>query len=918
MEHEDYLNCGEYEGKPKHPKEPEFTSFFEQKSSRYFFALLDADGKVLLKSEGYPQEAACENGIQSVKKNRTNREFYSVKKDTDGTFYLSLRAANYREIARSCNCKSEAEANELLPYAMGEKIRTSKSVVSESVRAEDDYLVCGEYRGHAGAGAEYPGLVKFTHRNGQHYFAWYDDNGTVLMRSEGYPTTAARDNGMASVAKNRDIEERFGIEKVRNFSYVVLKAGNRQEIARSCPYESEEAAKMIFPSRRRAPSVAPTPVAAPPPVPVAPPPVASVAAAAVIPPPPAFTDKEDDYLHCKEYKGHVGGVDGIARFKHSNGQQYFVWYDARGEVQLRSEGHPREEALQRELDLVLKYRGDRERYQMRQVGSFHYATLHTPSGEEIARSCPYATLEDVYAAFPVLAVRALVPPLPAHAPLTESSLRPLADKEDDYLHCKEYRGHGGAVNGIARFKHSNGLQYFVWYDSRNEVLLRSEGHPRTEELQRELDLVMKYRFDKDRYEIKQVGMFYYGVLRAPSGEEIGRSCPFSKLEDVYASFPLLAPVVQKDRDDDYLRCEDYEGHKWVNDKYPDMAMFTHSNGKHYFAVMQKNGRVLLRGEGQLTKDEVYRDMDLVKKFMNEKSRYEVKDFGGKYIYILRDDKGTEIARSCPLTDRAAFPLFAPAPAPSVAAPAAATVAAVAAAATFVKVAAPEVKATPPPPPPVKVAPPPPPKVSIPEPPPIPKAIPPEPVAAGGKFPWWMLAIPLVALAAWWLWPKGSVPTPTPPAVTEAPIATPEPLVVEPKREVLHWIFFDFNRADLRTASRVELDKMASILKEHPEMTGLLRAHTDWKGSDVYNIQLSQRRADAAKRYLVAQGIEGSRVATEISGEQDPIAKNEESGKDTEQGRQFNRRVELLVKGGDGKTLVVESLPPDVPTELKAK
>jgi outer membrane protein OmpA-like peptidoglycan-associated protein/uncharacterized protein YegP (UPF0339 family) len=838
MEQENYLQCSSYEGKAPHPTEPGFTAFQDAKTSQYFFALLDADGKVLLKSEGYPQESSRENGIQSVKKNRANREFYSIKKEHDGTYYVSLRAANHKEIARSCTCATEADARALLPYLTGEQVRT-RAVVSEPERAEDDYLVCGEYRGHKGVGTEYSGLVKFTHRNGQHYFAWYDDNGDVLMRSEGYPTTAARDNGMASVAKNREVEERYTIEKVRNFYFVVLKAGNHQEIARSCPCETEEAARKFFPSaRRNARNIAPSVTAA---TTV----VAATAAATTVaakPPTPTITTPPP---------------------------------------------------------------------------------VPTPS----------------VAPTPVMAAK---PAEPA-----------LVDKEDDYIHCKQYRGYTPDAEGFARFKHTNGLQYFVWYDSRGEVLLRSEGHPHEAELVREQELVRKYRFSKDRYEVKQVGMFQYVILRAPSGEEIGRSCPFSTLQDVYAAFPLLAPPAPvKDKDDDYLRCEEYEGHKWVHEDYPNMVMFTHANGKHYFAVMQKNGKVMLRGEGHLTKDEVYRDMDLVKRYMNDKARYELKELGTKFMYILRDDKGTEIARTCPLNDRADFALFAPPPKPAVTLPppapkievkapviaeppkvevkapvvaAAATVAAATVAAKSVTPPPVEVKA--PAPIEVKAPPPPTPKVTIPEPPPIPRVPMPEPVAveaSGGKFPWWAVALPLLALAAWWLWPKEvpnvSAPVPTPPVAEVKPEVKelPKPEIVEPKRETLRWILFDFDRSDLRAESKAELDKMAGLLKEYPGMTGLLRGHTDWKGSDAYNIALSQRRVGESKQYLIAQGIEASRIETEISGEQDPIAKNEIGGHDTEQGRQFNRRVELYVKGGNGKLITVESIPPEVPAELRAK
>jgi uncharacterized protein YegP (UPF0339 family) len=254
MTYEDYLSCSEYSGQAAHPSEANFSAFFHEASQRHFFALLDSTGEVLLKSEGYPQVAARENGIQSVLRNRTNRDFYSVKNE-DGKYYISLRAANYREIARSCSCGSEAEALALVDYATGEKVRAAAMVADAPASAEradnkvdDDYMICREYAGHPGVGEE--GLVKFTHSNGKHYFAWYDDGGDVMMRSEGYPTTAARDNGYASVLKNRDLQGRYAtVERMGRF-FTILKAGNHQEIARSCPYSSEAAALAIYPEAR--------------------------------------------------------------------------------------------------------------------------------------------------------------------------------------------------------------------------------------------------------------------------------------------------------------------------------------------------------------------------------------------------------------------------------------------------------------------------------------------------------------------------------------------------------------------------------------------------------------------------------------------------------------------------------------------
>ncbi len=258
MVNEDYLHCSAYEGHALHPTEAGFSAFTHAESKLHFFALLDADGETLLKSEGYPQEASRENGIQSVIKNRTNRDFYSVK-ELEGSYYLSLRAANYREIARTCRHKTEAEALALLPFVTGEQIR--KKVVTTPVatetttasaasdRREDDYLACHFYENQPDVNHD-DSMVKFTHSNGKNYFAWYDENNHLLMRSEGYPTTAARDNGYASVLKNRDLEERYGVEEKMGYYFAYLKAGNHQEIARACGQKTHEAAVAIFPSAR--------------------------------------------------------------------------------------------------------------------------------------------------------------------------------------------------------------------------------------------------------------------------------------------------------------------------------------------------------------------------------------------------------------------------------------------------------------------------------------------------------------------------------------------------------------------------------------------------------------------------------------------------------------------------------------------
>lgn len=130
------------------------------------------------------------------------------------------------------------------------------------------------------------------------------------------------------------------------------------------------------------------------------------------------------------------------------------------------------------------------------------------------------------------------------------------------------------------------------------------------------------------------------------------------------------------------------------------------------------------------------------------------------------------------------------------------------------------------------------------------------------------------------------------------------------------IFFDFDKSNLRLASKRQLNDLFSILKSNPGYTSKLRAHTDAKGSLSYNEALSNRRAKVALQYLVSRGIPTSHVLTETFGENEPIAKNAlNNGADTEIGRQFNRRVEIVILDSYGNILndMVERIK--VPNEL---
>lgn len=110
-----------------------------------------------------------------------------------------------------------------------------------------------------------------------------------------------------------------------------------------------------------------------------------------------------------------------------------------------------------------------------------------------------------------------------------------------------------------------------------------------------------------------------------------------------------------------------------------------------------------------------------------------------------------------------------------------------------------------------------------------------------------------------------------------------------KKIILRNIFFDFDRYTLRPESTAELDRLLALLKGMPRLKVEISGHTDSYGSAAYNAVLSENRAKAVVDYLVAHGIEKSRLTFAGYGFTQPIATNS-----TDEGRQLNRRTEFKI------------------------
>lgn len=135
---------------------------------------------------------------------------------------------------------------------------------------------------------------------------------------------------------------------------------------------------------------------------------------------------------------------------------------------------------------------------------------------------------------------------------------------------------------------------------------------------------------------------------------------------------------------------------------------------------------------------------------------------------------------------------------------------------------------------------------------------------------------------------------TPPAPLPAPVVVPPAVKVPEAVNKMTYsadTFFDFDKSFLKPAGKSKLNLLLAQVHHMRLDVVIVVGHTDSVGSDAYNEELSMRRSEAVRAYLVSNGVDGSRISTEGMGERQPVANNT-----TREGRALNRRVEIEVVG----------------------
>ncbi len=372
---DDYLPSKSYSG---HESGSDGFSSFTLEDQFYF--AYSENGTLRLRSQGYASEKSRDNGIESVKKNMVNKEMFKAVKQENGKWVLSLKAANHQEIAVSPEVGSEAEAMALMPGSKSSTAGVSSfaaaPLMSKSSSGggggkdegdkDDDYLAVKEYEGHSRS-AEHPNVAFFKHSNGQFYYAVYNKDGSVRLRSEGFTDMDKRDREFNATMRLLDDAQYYHVFEKYGKYFCVLKDEKGNEVGRSGAQGSKAMALGFVPLAGAAGKI-----------------VNVTEKRNVV-----KSSSKKEFLACKAYSGHAKhkAHSNISTFKGSDGMLYFTVLTSGGETMFRSAGYRTEAARESGIKTALRVLPKRDSFKVEKEGAEHVTVLRDELGNIIGKSC---------------------------------------------------------------------------------------------------------------------------------------------------------------------------------------------------------------------------------------------------------------------------------------------------------------------------------------------------------------------------------------------------------------------------------------------------------------------------------------------------------------------------------------------------
>ncbi|UBM58090.1 YegP family protein [Marinilongibacter aquaticus] len=257
----DYLPAEIYLENLSETDEDGFVRFQDETTALFYFALFKGDSQLIFRSEGYKTEKSRENGVKSVLKNFENDKRYKIIEE-EGHYFLVLKAGNHIEIARSVAYASEEEVDHLLGCVLGddytpleEETEETESEDFESHNGDflsgfmDDQQYLGRQRIHDFYGPT--GYVKFHHPNGQFYYAVYNPDDSLYLKSIAFEEEGERDSFFDRLNALIENEDYYDVEKFDGKYYAVITDDNDFVLGLSAGFDTFIDAFKITPTGRQ-------------------------------------------------------------------------------------------------------------------------------------------------------------------------------------------------------------------------------------------------------------------------------------------------------------------------------------------------------------------------------------------------------------------------------------------------------------------------------------------------------------------------------------------------------------------------------------------------------------------------------------------------------------------------------------------
>ncbi|AWV97765.1 hypothetical protein [Arcticibacterium luteifluviistationis] len=234
----DYLPCEGYLQNIEEVDTNGFIRFTDESSSLHYFAIVEKPTKVLFRSEAYKEIKSRENGIKSVLKNFKIEKRYKIIEDGIN-YFLIIKAGNHQEIARSCPFGSilEAEAlkSKLFPQGIAKSTPPLAQTKPQSFLEDKEYLGRIRIKDENG---DNTGYVKFNPPNGLFYYAVYNDDDSLYLKSLSYETIEARDKAFGEMLSEIADANAFEVKKEGLTYFTILKGKDGAILGKSAPFHS--------------------------------------------------------------------------------------------------------------------------------------------------------------------------------------------------------------------------------------------------------------------------------------------------------------------------------------------------------------------------------------------------------------------------------------------------------------------------------------------------------------------------------------------------------------------------------------------------------------------------------------------------------------------------------------------------------